>query len=78
MMKRNRPAFPVNTEMKDKDGTLFTNTVVGGLTVRDYVAIEFVKGMVSNPGFVSVGHMNLLVDKGFELADYFIQRSGET
>lgn len=47
--------FPVSTSMVDREGQVFENKIVGGISKRDFVAIELLKGIYSNPAFVSTG-----------------------
>lgn len=47
-------AFPVSTESIDASGTVFKHKLSGGMTFREYIAIEILKGMLSNPILRSV------------------------
>lgn len=46
-------AFPVSTGSEDAQGTVFKHTLAGGMTFREYIAIELLKGMLSNPSFTT-------------------------
>jgi hypothetical protein len=79
-MKRNLPAFPICTEttpLPNDEG--FKNVVVGGLTVRDYIAIELLAGMMANPVYVAnkVATASSLRAAAIEQADKFVEELGE-
>ena len=72
-------AFPISLSSRDKDGEVFSHQVVGGLSVRQYIAIEFMKGLLSNPAFV-VGSMTTekLGTMAIAQADKFLEKLEET
>lgn len=78
-MKRNRHFFPVCLETIDaSNNTVFTNKLVGGVTYRDMVAIEFMAAMLSNPGFITREFTSVQMRKSaIEMADKFIEDLGE-
>ena len=63
-MKANKPVFPskVNT------------TVFQGLTARDYIAIQAMTGLSSNPGFTKQSYEEI-ADMAYRQADAMIKRS---
>lgn len=79
-MKRNRHFFPVCLEMIDESNkAAFTNKVIGGVTYRDMVAIEFMSAMLSNPAYVGAKEFTSARMRGvaIEIADKFVAELGE-
>lgn len=77
-MKRNSFAFPVSLRSRDKEGVVFEHEVVGGLSIRDYMAIEFAAAMFSNPALPAAAITHPAVLKAALLqADNLIELLGE-
>ncbi len=77
-MKRHRLAFPISTETRDRDGAVFQHEVVGGLSIRDYVAIEFAAAMFSNPALPAHSIVDSQIRAAaIKQADAFIAMLGE-
>jgi NRPS condensation-like uncharacterized protein len=51
-MREKLPAFPVSESSKDKTGTVFTHSIVGGMRMEEYFALEIYKGLLSNPAYL--------------------------
>lgn len=60
-MKRNRSVFPINTRSVTSEYVSINHEVEGGITFRDYIAVELFKGLLSNAAFV--GHKQVTIDQ---------------
>lgn len=58
--------------MKDREGTSFTNVIEGGLSKRDYIAIEILKGMIANVQLSSTTMLTLRKNAIVQ-ADLFVE-----
>lgn len=47
--------FPIQTEMRDSAQTLYANTVVGGVSKREYFALTIFCAFSANPALVATG-----------------------
>ena len=77
-MRGSEPYYPVNTESLPKaDDRGFVNTCVGGVTVREEVALRILQSLLSNPAYVAAnGIEGKSVALAFEIGDYFVSRMG--
>lgn len=48
--------FPLQTETCDASSTIFKNTIVGGVSMRDYFALEIFCALAANPALVAPGN----------------------
>lgn len=77
-MNREHPFFPVQTETRDGAQTLYSNTIVGGVTAREYFALTLFASMMANPAFVaSKISAAQLRGSAIEQADKLIAELGE-
>jgi hypothetical protein len=73
LTKSHTLVFPVSVSSKDKDGAVFSHEVVGGITMRDYIAIEFAKGMFSNPALINGATASAIRSSALEQANRFCE-----
>lgn len=70
--------YPVSIATHDMTSKeVFRNEIAGGLTIRDHVAIEFMKSMLSNPVLQAVT-VNQMMDLAIRHANVFTGKLMET
>lgn len=78
-MRGSEPYYPVNTEAVPKaDDRGFSNTCIGGVTIREEVALRILQGLLSNPVFLSAAGNDLRsgIATSFSAADFFVSQMG--
>lgn len=73
MIEPREPFFPITmASSPSSDGQGFTNDILGGLSIKEGIALQCLQGLMANPALIGVQNADTLVVIALKTADRFI------